>query len=73
MLAAMLKAEKNVQGARVLSANEDFGAAEPEKFELQKNPPGYIPPEVKQKKKRIRKKKDKQEECKEGEDENDME
>ncbi len=69
----MLKAEKSVQGARVLSANEDFGGPEPEKFELQKNPPGYIPPDVKPKKKRIRKKKDKQEEYKDGDDDNDLE
>ena len=62
-LSAILKAEKQTQGARVLKLDEKFGS---DRIEEQKKedvpavryPPGYIPPEPKKKKKRVKKKKD---------------
>lgn len=65
MLSAIMKAEKQSQGARVLKGDEKFGnddyEEKKEEVIMQKYPPGYIPPpEPKKKKKRIRKKKDKE-------------
>jgi len=62
-LSAILKAEKQTQGARVLKQDEKFGSdrIEEQKKEdvpLVRYPPGYIPPEPKKKKKRVKKKKE---------------